>query len=153
MRDPFQFSSYFSLEPQSIGCLLCETNLTLPFPIFQIFAIFVLDFFEPCTLPVYQDVPSIPHNHIEGQEVSKRNVRILLIKPSTLEVYYSGTTQEPRLQRSRTQITMINKIGERKTRIRRQTILQSRRVRKKERLNVKNKPFTILKASSILLPP
>ena len=43
MRDSYQTSSYFSLELNWIGWLLCETNHSFLFLISLIIAIFVVD--------------------------------------------------------------------------------------------------------------
>ena len=47
MRDPYQNSSYSSLELYWIGWLLCETNHSLLSLIFLIHVIFVLDLLTP----------------------------------------------------------------------------------------------------------
>ena len=56
MRDPYQTSSYFSLELYWIACLLCKTNHSLLFLIFLILVILFL-IVDPCTLPMYLGVP------------------------------------------------------------------------------------------------
>ena len=56
MRDPYQTSSYSSLELYWIACLLCKTNHSLLFLIFLILVILFL-IVDPCTLPMYLGVP------------------------------------------------------------------------------------------------
>ena len=57
MRDPYQSSSYFSLELYWIGWLLWKTNHALLLLISLILVIFVLELLSPCTLPMCQGVP------------------------------------------------------------------------------------------------